>query len=83
MIIAGEGHGGLNRRLKGWEKHNNTSLADVPFYGNDQPLILTDDAHIAALVAYIEERISIDGTPALIVVDTLARALGSSSAIRG
>ena len=31
----------------------------------------TDDAHIAALVAYIEERISIDSTPALIVVDTL------------
>ena len=78
LIIAGEGHGGLNRRLKGWEKHNNTSLADVPLYGNDQPLILTDDAHIAALVAYIEERISIDGTPALIVVDTLARALGSA-----
>ena len=37
LIIAGEGHSGLNRRLKGWEKHNNTSLADVPLYGNDHP----------------------------------------------
>ena len=78
LIIAGEGHGGLNRRLKGWEKFNNQSLKDVPLYGNERPLILTDDADIAALITYIEERISIDGTPALIVVDTLARALGAA-----
>jgi KaiC/GvpD/RAD55 family RecA-like ATPase len=78
LIICGEGHGGLNRRLKGWEKHNDTSLADVPLYGNERPLILTEDADIDALIAYIEGRISIDGTPALIVVDTLARALGAA-----
>jgi len=78
LIIAGEGHGGLNRRLKGWEKFNNQSLKDVPLYGNERPLILTDDADIAALIAYIEERISIDGTPSLIIVDTLARALGAA-----
>jgi hypothetical protein len=78
LIIAGEGHGGLNRRLKGWEKFNNQSLKDVPLYGNERPLILTDDTDIAALIEYIEERISIDGTPSLIVVDTLARALGAA-----
>ena len=78
LIIAGEGHGGLNRRLKGWEKYNQTNLADVPLYGNERPLILTDDADIGALVAYIDDRISVDGAPALIVVDTLARALGSA-----
>jgi RecA-family ATPase len=78
LIICGEGHGGLNRRLKGWEKYNQQSLKDVPLYGNERPLTLTDDADIAALIAYIEERISIDGTPNLIVVDTLARALGAA-----
>ena len=79
LIICGEGHGGLNRRLKGWEKYNQQSLKDVPLYGNERPLTLTDDADIAALIAYIEERISIDGTPNLIVVDTLARALGAAN----
>ena len=78
LIIAGEGSGGLNRRLRGWEKHNQTSLKDVPLYGNERPLILTDDENIEALISYIQERIGIDGAPSLIVVDTLARALGSA-----
>jgi|TARA_X000000950_G_scaffold239350_1_gene291867 hypothetical protein len=78
LIICGEGHGGLNRRLKGWEKYNQQSPKEVPLYGNERPLTLTDDADIAALIAYIEERISIDGTPNLIVVDTLARSLGAA-----
>ena len=51
LIICGEGHGGLNRRLKGWEKYNQQSLKDVPLYGNERPLTLTDDADIAALIA--------------------------------
>ena len=33
---------------------------------------------LVALIAYIEEGISIDGTPSLLVVDTLARALGAA-----
>lgn len=78
LIICGEGHGGLNRRLKGWEKYTNTGLADAPLYGNERPLILTEDSDIEALIAYIDGRISTDGTPALIVVDTLARALGAA-----
>lgn len=53
LIIVGEGHSGLNRRLKGWEKHKDTSFADVPLYRNDKPLILRDNAHIAALVAIL------------------------------
>ena len=78
LIIAGEGSAGLNRRLRGWEKHNQTSLKDAPLYGNERPLILTDDEDIEALILYIQERIGIDGAPSLIVVDTLARALGSA-----
>ena len=78
LIIAGEGSAGLNRRLRGWEKHNQTSLKDAPLYGNERPLILTDDEDIEALISYIQERIGIDGAPSLIVVDTLARALGSA-----
>jgi len=50
----------------------------VPRYGNERPLTLTDNADIAALIAYSEERISIDGTPNLIVVDTLARAFNAA-----
>ena len=53
LIICGEGHGGLNRRLKGWEKYNQQSLKDVPLYGNERPLTLTDDTDIAALIAYL------------------------------
>ena len=68
----------MNRRLKGWEKYTNTSLADAPLYGNERPLILTEDSDIEALITYIDGRISTDGTPALIVVDTLARALGAA-----
>ena len=48
LIICGEGHGGLNRRLKGWEKYNQQSLKDVPIYGNERPLTLTDDTTIGA-----------------------------------
>ena len=69
---------GIDRRLAGWSIKNKESLDDAPLFGNERPLILTNDKDIEALIAYIEHRIEIDGAPALIVVDTLARALGAA-----
>jgi len=78
LIIYGEGGSGIDRRLAGWSIKNKESLDDAPLFGNERPLILTNDKDIEALIAYIEHRIEIDGAPALIVVDTLARALGGA-----
>ena len=78
LVIYGEGGSGIDRRLYGWSLARGVSLEDAPLFGNERPLILTDDADIKLLTDYIEHRIEIDGTPALVVVDTLARALGAA-----
>ena len=76
IYVAGEGHGGLSRRFAAWERHHGVKLRDLPLYVSEQAAQLynADSAkRVAAAVSRLAEQ---TGTPALIVVDTLARNFG-------
>lgn len=77
FYIAGEGHKGLGRRMRAWELHHGTALADAPLFFSTAPAALMDAGNAAAVAGAVEALASTHGAPALIVVDTLARNLGN------
>lgn len=78
FYIAGEGHNGFARRAAAWQKQTQISLQGVPFFKSSRSVIMTDDAQVAELRDVIEEMSQEHGEPSLIVIDTLARALGAA-----
>lgn len=77
FYIAGEGHNGLGRRFKAWERHNGLSLENAPLYVAERPAQLFDAEHAKAVTDAVQELADINGKkPCLIVIDTLARNFG-------
>lgn len=77
FYIAGEGHNGLARRFKAWETQRGASLAGVPLYVSRRSAPLDDKASAAEVLRTVDTLATETGqTPALIVVDTLARCFG-------
>lgn len=71
VYVAGEGRGGIGRRLEAWAKHNGASLEDLPLYISDYAFNFLDDEENDDLWRYLR---LVPPPIALIVVDTLARA---------
>ena len=78
FYIAGEGHNGFARRAAAWSVENNTLLKGLPFFKSSRSIILTDEASVDEMLAVVDEMAQEHGDPALVVVDTLARALGAA-----
>ncbi len=79
FYIAGEGHVGLERRFKAWQLHHGMERLPDNLYLSTARIELNS---AGALEVEVEvERISEETgtTPALIVIDTLARALPSGA----
>ncbi|MBB3182715.1 KaiC/GvpD/RAD55 family RecA-like ATPase [Halomonas fontilapidosi] len=78
FYIAGEGHNGLSRRFKAWELHRGASLTvGVPLYASKRAAPLDDKESAAEVLRVVDDLATETGqTPALIVVDTLARCFG-------
>jgi len=80
FILAGEGRNGLRKRIEGWSAHNKVPIEGAPLYLATQ-LPRLDHITTAALMeevdALAEETFFENGgaDPALIIVDTLARAM--------
>lgn len=74
FYIAGEGHAGIGRRLAAWCKHRGGKLENIMV--SNTAVALTEEENVMAIVRMIRRLISEHGTPALIVVDTLARNFG-------
>lgn len=70
LYLAGEGHAGMSMRLRGLELSLGVSLADAPLYVSNKAVPLNAMEGAAAVLEAIEE---VPETPALIVIDTLAR----------
>lgn len=70
--IAGEGHAGIARRLKALEVHHGLALADAPLVVSRRAVPFLDALAVEALA---EELDALPVAPALIVVDTMARAM--------
>lgn len=77
FYIAGEGHKGLGRRMRAWELHHGTALADAPLFFSTAPAALMDAGNAANVAGAVEALAAKHGAPGLIVVDTLARNLGN------
>lgn len=77
FYLAGEGHAGIARRLAAWELHSGHSLETAPLFVSKIPAQLMDIGSAIAVTAEIERLAVEHGSPALIVVDTFARNMGS------
>jgi hypothetical protein len=76
LILAGEGHNGIKRRLSAWEKQTGRSLEGAPLLVSEQPAQLLDQESLLATHAAFEAVIVEYGKPSLVIVDTLARNFG-------
>jgi hypothetical protein len=74
IYLAGEGHGGLMRRIKAWEKETGASLDGAPLFFAKVPARLLDAAHADAVAAAVDAVAEQDGKPLMIVIDTVARS---------
>ena len=77
FYLAGEGHAGIGRRLKGWAMHQGVELTNAPLYVSKVPAALMDKASALSVEAAIVAMTKATGiSPAMVVIDTLARNMG-------
>lgn len=76
LYIAGEGRNGLARRLHAWTIRTGESLEDAPLYLSSGPTALCDADSAHEMQAAVADFAEAEGSPALVVVDTLARNFG-------
>jgi hypothetical protein len=77
IYLAGEGKSGLVKRFAAWCQHNGiTDRQAVPLYISERPANFLDDDTNRALGNACDAVAQYCGTPALIVVDTVARSFG-------
>lgn len=69
--VAGEGFGGIKRRLKAWSKHSSVTLKGAPLYVSRRAVAFSDPMALGELHGELE---ALSDRPALIVIDTVARA---------
>lgn len=85
FYLAGEGQQGIRKRIAAWEKHYAIPIIDKPLYLADSLPFLTDLVQAGGTVAAIEEEAESiyyqagAHEPALIVIDTVARAMGGAN----
>jgi hypothetical protein len=74
VYIAGEGVGGLRRRIGAWHEHHGLNVANARFILIEEPVPLRETGAIEALIETIE-MLAHGETPAAVVYDTLARCM--------
>ena len=72
LYIAGEGMGGLGKRLKAWQQHYAPHMPAPPFHTLAASVNMRDQADIAAIIAGID---AMQQPFRMIFIDTVARAL--------
>jgi hypothetical protein len=71
VYVPLEGHGGIKKRIKAWQRHNGVDLGDrVQIWA--EPFRLDDQGHLDALA---QEAVALLGKGCVIVIDTLAQAM--------
>lgn len=77
FYLAGEGHAGLSRRLRAWEIETGVNLEGAPLFVSKLPAMLMDSENAHTVEQAIKALSDKNGPPVLIVIDTLARNMGS------
>ena len=78
FYISGEGHNGFARRAAAWCQENDVDIKSVAMFKTTRSVIITDPTAMEELNQIIEDMSDQYGKPKLIVIDTLARAMGAS-----
>lgn len=76
FFIAGEGHNGLARRFAAWSKARNISTKAVPLFKSERAAQFLDATSAKAVTDAVKGLATQHGSPALIIIDTLARNFG-------
>jgi len=76
VVIAGEGHFGLRRRLKAWGINKGIDMDDKPIVVSDVAASLTDSDSVKAVMEAIDLSLTQLESVDIIVIDTLHRNLG-------
>lgn len=78
VIVVGEGHRGIKKRLRAWQLGTGISLKGRDIVVTTAAVPMLDPSKVGVLVAAIDGAIAkMDGQfPALVIVDTLARNFG-------
>jgi hypothetical protein len=77
FFIAGEGHNGLARRFAAWSQARGIPLDGVPLFKSERAAQFLDGASAKAVSDAVAELAAQHGSPALIIIDTLARNFGA------
>lgn len=77
FFIAGEGHNGLARRFAAWSQARGVPLAGVPLFKSERAAQFLDGASAKAVADAVAGLAEQHGSPALIIIDTLARNFGA------
>ena len=72
LYIAGEGFGGLGKRLKAWTYHNARNELTPPFYAITANVNMRSEEDVNAVIAAID---GLNQKFSLIVIDTVARSI--------
>lgn len=76
FYIAGEGHNGLAKRLHAWAQYNDTDMP-AHLFVSEAPTDLASATNAARVAEAVQQIAAKTGeTPALIVIDTMARNFG-------
>lgn len=76
LIMAGEGHNGLTRRMKSIEKVREISIDTSHIHISERAIGIDSDTKLHEIVSAID---ALDTQPDLIIIDTLSRHLMESS----
>ena len=74
VYVAGEGQGGMSRRLRAWQKNSGVSLEGAKLFVSHRAVSLLDTDSAMTEMEAIESQLSPGEKPTLVVVDTLSRA---------
>lgn len=77
IYIAGEGHNGLARRFRAWERIHGVSLKGAPIYKSHRAAQLYDQKSALDVAESVKAIADAEGqTPRMIIIDTVARNMG-------
>jgi hypothetical protein len=78
VYIAGEGHNGLGRRLKGWCQHHGVAPDDLKMVISSRPAQISDEQYVQIIREATDAAMErMDARPVLFIIDTLARNFGA------
>ncbi len=74
VYIAGEGHGGIGRRVLAWMISHNIKPGEIPFFASTVPAQLIEQGNAVEIVRVVKSACTED--PGLIIIDTLSTNIG-------